>query len=261
MAPSNEDSEIYNETVLRRKDKDELIELLQEKQAKLDELTETTENQAQELTKITREIDENVTTNWPWDRIRKKFREYKDVNEALDFLVKVTEEKSICSNNKCPIFPAQKDISREIHALEREYEGVYDPKTAQKRFKTDAMKLKNWEKRYWKIRYKENNLLDDIIQIGLPNRTQKDTLFEMQDRYHEQEVDLLDRATKGGHNVNVNLSLNETGNLRRKAQENMMTATEFQNTGIKHWLNEQQKRLETLQKDKKSKRKHRDEEE
>lgn len=260
MTPTNDPHE-YDETNLRRKDKSELIALLQDTLKKRQELKETTETQAQELAEMMRDIDENVTTNWSWDRIRKKFKEYDDVNEALDFLVKIIEEKSICTNNKCPVFPAQNEISRELLTLEREYERVYDPDMARKRFSKDAVKLERWKKRYWKIRYKENNLLDAIIQIGLPNRTQKDTLFEMQDRYHDQDIDLVDHLGEG-HNVNVNFHLNEASDIRRRAEANLMTAQDFQNGDIKHWLNEKKKRIRIEQekkKNKKSKRNDQDE--
>lgn len=236
-----EEISLLSEHELREK----LTSLIQEKH--------DLKQQVQEMTEIMKDLQQQVNhekmESWTWKDIRNKFHAEKNLLKASDFLYDVLKMKAICENNKCYAFDDLEAVSPLLFMLEKNY-GTHDLKIAQAKFRSKQKILKEFTAHYWKIRFKLGKTLDHISRIGIANETQKEIAFQMQDRYDEHEIEMLQNC----ENATVNLELNKAGTIRRNADSNMMTSLDFKNSGIKNWLDNREKVIKEEMKRKKTKK-------
>jgi hypothetical protein len=222
--------------------KEKAISLLHDKNDLLNEVEELQE----EIEKLETYIDDCITTHWSWDQVMMEFEEITDVNRALIFLWKVLREKSICENKECPAFKDLNTITHLIFDLRQNYESIFTLEAAKRKFALNKDKFSKWEKLYWAIRFKQSETLDQICTIGIPNETLKDNFFTLQDRTYNHELKIIEKSDKS----EVHFDLNKSGDLRREAENSMITSADFKDGNMKGWVGRYQSEIEKKKKKK-----------
>lgn len=208
------------ERELYGKEKAELIELI------LNLLTENRESKEKNQ-KLQELIDTKIVNNWTWDKINDEFMEITNLSKSLSFLRKILEEKSICTNNKCPAFSTLNNIQREILKFTREYKNILDPESAEIKYKNEQSKLNQWENDYWDLKMLLSDAFNEIYTIGVPNKTKKDNFFMVRNFLHDKHIEIMDKCD------NVSMNIDPSGFIAPtlEADKESLSSEDFSDYG------------------------------
>ena len=220
--------------------KERAVDLLYDKEALISELEEL----QKKIDSLEIYIHERITTQWSWDQIRNEFESITDINKAQIFLWKILREKAICETKECPAFSDLNEISHLIFSLRENYESVFTVESAKEKFALNKDKYQKWLKIYWQICFKENETLDQICSTGIPNETMMDNFLTLQNKTYDHELKIIEMSDKS----EVSFALNKSGDLRREAENSMITSADFKDGNMKGWLGRYQEQIEKKKK-------------